>query len=119
MGLSELNLIEETTMAKENDGSMVMALFWMFLISLLLFWLPFIGPLIAGIVGGKAAGGVGAALMAVLVPCIVFGALLFFIASSLTGVPVIGMVAGVGGLALALAHVGPLLLGAIIGGVMA
>lgn len=106
-------------MAKENDGSMVMALFWMFLISLLLFWLPFIGPLIAGIVGGKAAGGVGAALMAVLVPCIVFGALLFFIASSLTGVPVIGMVAGVGGLALALAHVGPLLLGAIIGGVMA
>tara|TARA_B100000676_G_C18077895_1_gene848991 strand:+ start:1491 stop:1808 length:318 start_codon:yes stop_codon:yes gene_type:complete len=105
-------------MADEN-GSIVIAIIWMSVISLLLFWLPFVGPLIAGVVGGKSAGGVGSAILAVLLPCIVFGALLFFVASSLTGIPLVGAVAGAGGLVLALAHVGPLLLGAIIGGILA
>ena len=49
----------------DDNGSILAAVFWMFLISLLLFWRPFVGPLIAGIVGGKYAGGVGGALMAV------------------------------------------------------
>ena len=101
------------------NGSIVIAIIWMSVISLLLFWLPFVGPLIAGVVGGKSAGGVGSAILAVLLPCIVFGALLFFVASSLTGIPLVGAVAGAGGLVLALAHVGPLLLGAIIGGILA
>ncbi len=105
-------------MADEN-GSIVIAIIWMSVISLLLFWLPFVGPLIAGVVGGKSAGGVGSAILAVLLPCIVFGALLFFVASSLTGIPLVGAAAGAGGLVLALAHVGPLLLGAIIGGILA
>lgn len=105
-------------MADEN-GSIVIAIIWMSVISLLLFWLPFVGPLIAGVVGGKSAGGVGSAILAVLLPCIVFGALLFFVASSLTGIPLVGAVAGAGGLVLALAHIGPLLLGAIIGGILA
>ena len=105
-------------MADENV-SIVIAIIWMSVISLLLFWLPFVGPLIAGVVGGKSAGGVGSAILAVLLPCIVFGALLFFVASSLTGIPFVGAVAGAGGLVLALAHVGPLLLGAIIGGILA
>ena len=105
-------------MADEN-GSIVIAIIWMSVISLLLFWLPFVGPLIAGVVGGKSAGGVGSAILAVLLPCIVFSALLFFVASSLTGIPLVGAVAGAGGLVLALAHVGPLLLGAIIGGILA
>ena len=103
----------------DDNGSIMIAMLWMFVISLLLFWLPFIGPLIAGVVGGRSAGGVGAAIVAVLLPCAVFGALLFFVASSLTGIPLVGMVVGAGGLVLALAHVGPLLLGAIIGGIMA
>ena len=34
-------------MADEN-GSIVIAIIWMSVISLLLFWLPFVGPLIAG-----------------------------------------------------------------------
>lgn len=46
-------------MADEKKGSILSAIIWMFLISLFLFWLPFAGPLIAGIVGGKKAGGVG------------------------------------------------------------
>ena len=103
----------------DEDGSIVAAIFWMFLISVLLFWAPVIGPLIAGVVGGKSAGGVSSAIVAVLLPCVVFGALLFFAAASLTGLPLIGWVAGAGGIVLALAHIGPLLLGAIIGGSIA
>ena len=44
---------------------------------------------------------------------------LFFLATSLTGMPLLGAVAGMGGLALSMAHVGPLLLGALIGGLIA
>jgi hypothetical protein len=103
----------------EGKGSVIGAIIWMFIISLLLFWLPVLGPLVAGVVGGKKSGGVGNALLAVLLPAIVFGILLFFIATSLTGLPIIGAIAGAGGLILALAHVGPLLIGAIIGGILA
>jgi hypothetical protein len=103
----------------EAKGSIIGGIIWMFVISLLLFWLPFIGPLVAGIVGGKKSGGIGNALLAVFLPAIVFGILLFFVATSLTGLPVIGAIAGAGGLILALAHIGPLLIGAIIGGILA
>ena len=51
-------------------GSILMAIFWMIVISLLLFWLPGLGPLIAGIVGGKVAGGVLRGLTAVFVPAL-------------------------------------------------
>jgi hypothetical protein len=103
----------------EGRGSILGAIIWMFIISLLLFWLPVVGPLVAGIVGGKKSGGIGNALLAVFLPAIVFGILLFFVATSLTGLPIIGALAGAGGLILALAHVGPLLIGAIIGGILA
>ena len=92
---------------------------WMLVISILLFWLPFFGALIAGIVGGKYAGGVGAGIMAALLPAIVVGVALFLSATLLTGLPLIGMVAGAGGFALVVLHVGTLLLGAVIGGVLA
>lgn len=103
----------------EKNGSVIGGIFWMFLISLLLFWLPVVGPLIGGIVGGKKAGGVGAALAAVFLPCIILGALLFSLAASISGLPLIGVIAGAGGVVLSLAHVGPLLIGAIIGGALA
>ena len=91
----------------------------MFIISLLLFWLPVVGPLIAGVVGGKKSGGIVNALAAVFLPGIVFGILLFFLTTIITGMPLIGAVAGAGGLILAIAHVGFLLVGAIIGGILA
>ncbi|MBT3312227.1 MAG: hypothetical protein HN737_05735 [Desulfobacterales bacterium] len=105
-------------MDSEKNGSIVSAIIWMFLISLLLFWLPAVGPFIAGVVGGKKAGGVGSAIIAVFLPGIVFGVLLFVFASSLTGIPIIGAIAGAGGFILSLVHIGPLLLGAIIGGIL-
>jgi hypothetical protein len=106
-------------MRKEKKGSITGAILWMIIISILLFWLPVLGPLIAGIVGGKKAGGVGSALAAVILPAVIFGVLLFVLVSTISGLPLIGAVAGAGGVVLALSHVGPLLIGAIIGGILA
>ena len=74
-------------MAEENEGSLTAAVFWMLLISLLLFWLPFVGPLIAGIVGGRAAGSVGSALVAVIAPCIIIAVAIFFAGPLLAAIP--------------------------------
>jgi len=106
-------------MAHHRQGSIKSAVFWMFLISILLFWLPVLGSLLAGIVGGKKAGGVGAAIVAVFLPAIVIGGVLFVLAAVISSVPLIGAIAGMGGLILSLFNVGPLLLGAIIGGALA
>lgn len=87
----------------------------MFILSILLFWLPIIGPFIAGFVGGRKAGTVGDAILAVLLPGLVFAVLLFVLGTTLTLIPLLGLIAGAGGLVLAFAHTGPLLIGAIIG----
>lgn len=98
-----------------RPGSVAAAIAWMFLLSILLFWLPLLGPLVAGFVGGRKAGGLGNAVLAVFLPGLVLGLALFFLASLLTGFPLLGAVAGAGGFVLVAAHVGPLLLGAVIG----
>ncbi len=102
-----------------KKGSVLSAMFWMFLISVLLFWLPVAGGFIAGLVGGKKAGGVGFAILAVFLPGILFGLFLFSTAALFVGFPLIGFMAGFGGFILSLSHVGPLLLGAITGGILA
>jgi hypothetical protein len=102
----------------QKKGSIIAGLFWMLIISILLFWIPTIGPLIAGIVGGKKSGGVGNAIIAALLPAILMGGLLFLFGSALTGAPIIGIVAGMGAFVLVVSNVGPLLIGAIIGGLL-
>lgn len=99
--------------------SAVVGMVWMFLISILLFWLPVVGAFLAGLVGGVKSGGLGAAITAVFLPGLIIGGLLAVLATGLTGIPVLGAVAGVGGFILAIAHVGPMLVGAIIGGIIA
>src|SRR5262245_13510317 len=105
-------------MAK-GETRIVAGAVWIFVISILLFWLPLAGPLIAGFVGGKKAGGVGAGIVAALLPAIVTGILLFLFAALLTGLPLFGVLAGAGAFVLVTAHVGILLVGAIIGGALA
>jgi len=105
--------------ATRPSGSILSAMAWMGGLSLLLFWLPLLGPFIAGLVGGRKAGSVQAALAAVFLPALIFGILFFLLATALTGIPLLGALAGLGGAALALGHVGPLLLGAILGGILA
>lgn len=99
----------------DRPGSISSATLWMFVLSVLLFWLPVVGPLIAGFVGGRKAGSLTNAILAVFIPGLIAGAALFFFASLLTGMPLVGFFAGAGGFALAAVHIGPLLLGAIVG----
>jgi len=99
-----------------KHGSIVSAIFWMFLLEILLFWIPFVGSLIAGIVGGRKAGSLGNAIIAVFLPVVVFSLLLGLMATALVTIPLVGAFAGLGGFVFATTHVGPLLLGAIIGG---
>jgi hypothetical protein len=88
---------------------------WMLVLSILLFWMPVVGPLIAGFVGGRKSGGVGNAILAALLPGVIIGAIAFFFASIFTLNPLFGFLAGMGGAGLALAHVGPMLVAAIVG----
>ncbi|TDJ01493.1 MAG: hypothetical protein E2O70_03460 [Candidatus Dadabacteria bacterium] len=104
--------------ANQKKGNILSGIFWMFLISILLFWLPGFGPLIAGIVGGKKAGGLINAIIAVFLPAIILGIMLFVFGSALTSAPIIGFVAGAGSFILVISNVGPLLIGAIIGGIL-
>jgi hypothetical protein len=89
----------------------------MVVLSLLLFWLPVIGPLIAGFVGGRKAGTVGNAMLAATLPALVIAALILLI-STLGGLPFLGLVGG------ALFIVGfvaggiPLYIGALLGAVV-
>ena len=102
-----------------KEGTILTGLVWMSVLSILLFWLPFLGPLIAGIVGGKKSGGLGNALAAAFLPGILFAVFMFVFASSLTGMPLMGALAGSGAFFLSLAGFGPLLAGAVIGGLIA
>ncbi|MBN1359797.1 MAG: hypothetical protein JW993_04355 [Sedimentisphaerales bacterium] len=102
-----------------RQGSVIAGVVWMFIVSVLLFWLPVFGSLIAGIVGGKKAGGVGPAALAVFVPALVLAVFSFVFTTTVTGLPLVGAVAGAGGFVFAAVGVGPLLVGAIIGGALA
>jgi hypothetical protein len=92
---------------------------WMFGISLLLFFLPVLGPFIAGIVGGRKSGGVLNGIMAAMIPSLLFASLLLSLTSVIAGIPIIGSIATLGSIAIAFAGGGPLLLGAILGGLFA
>jgi hypothetical protein len=88
---------------------------WMGCLTLLLFWVPVIGPFIAGLVGGVKAGSVKNALLAVFVPAVMTGVMAAVAVTYLADV-YWGVLAGLGGVALSLLNIGPLLLGAVLGG---
>jgi hypothetical protein len=105
--------------ATAKKGGLGRAMAWMFVLSLLLFWLPVLGMFIAGLVGGRKAGSVGTALVAVLLPAVVVAGVMFLLATALTGMPVLGVIAGFGTGVLVVANVVPLLAGAVVGGLLA
>lgn len=102
-----------------SQGSVLGGSIWMIVISILLFWLPGVGGFIGGLVGGKVSGGIGSALLAWLLSSILFGVLFATFGTLLTGMVVVGFIAGLGGLVIAFLDAGARLLGAIIGGLMA
>ena len=90
----------------------------MFVLSLLLGWIPFLGPAIAGFVGGMQAGDVRCSLTAAIIPCLIVAAVLLLLGLVLT-LPIIGALVGAGAFIVLLIGTVPLLLGAFIGGWMA
>lgn len=99
-------------------SSILAASLWMVVLSLLLFWLPTFGPLIAGYIGGRKAGSAGRGLAAALLPMLVLGAMIWVTFAGMM-LPVVGVLAGATLVAgLALQEIG-LVAGAIIGGLLA
>ena len=104
-------------------GSIPQAMAWMIGLSVALFWIPVLGSLVAGFVGGRKAGGIGEGLIAALLP----GGILFLTAlllGPLLGwIPVIGQILGallgMGAWVLGFVNIIPLLLGAAVGGATA
>jgi hypothetical protein len=92
---------------------------WMGGISLLLFWLPGVGGLVAGLVGGWIAGTVKHALVATFLPGLLLGLMMAAGVGYLTEGLLWGLLAGVGGLWLAFFQIGPMLAGALVGGLAA
>lgn len=106
-------------MAEKGAGSVMAGSVWMLVITLLLFWLPGIGGFIGGLVGGKTAGGVGAALIAWVLSSLLMAVLFTVLGTALSGMILIGALAGLGGLMLGLIDAGARLLGAVVGGLLA
>jgi hypothetical protein len=99
--------------------SIIGASFWMLVVSGLLCWLPFVGPAIGGVVGGQKAGTIGRAITATFLPVIVIAILAFVFTDAITGMPILGTIAAMGVPALMTAAFGPMLLGSIIGAILA
>jgi len=101
-----------------EGGSLVAAMNWMAGLSLLLFWLPGVGPFIAGLVGGRKAGRVGRAIVASFLPALLNGVLATVGVAYLTDWIGWGILAGLGAAAWSLFNIGPLLLGAVVGALL-
>jgi len=97
---------------------LIMAMIWMAVLSLLLFWMPLLGPLIAGFVGGITAGSGGRGLQAALIPVFVLCLILFVFSTALTGLPVVGVVFSAGLFVIMVMQSLPLLAGALLGGLL-
>jgi hypothetical protein len=100
-------------------GSIMSAMNWMGGLTLVLFWLPVLGPLIAGVVGGWKAGSAKRAIIAVFLPAVLIGVLVAVGVGWLMHGVLWGLLAGLGGVAVSLLNIGPLLLGALAGGLAA
>lgn len=100
--------------ADESRASFLKATVWMIGLSILLFWLPILGPVVAGLVGGYFAGTVGRAILASLMPAVVL-TVLILVAGFAFDLPVIGALAsGAIGLVILFGDV-PLVLAAMVG----
>ena len=104
--------------ANMNRGTVLSGTLWMVGLAILLFWLPVAGPLIAGFVGGRKSGSVGSALVASIIPA-VLAAGLFLLVGSGMGFPLLSALAGAGIFIIILIETVPMMVAALVGGVMA
>ncbi|HVL99887.1 MAG TPA: hypothetical protein VM324_11405 [Egibacteraceae bacterium] len=97
-----------------SSGSLLQGGLWMLILAVLLSWLPILGPLIAGFVGGRMIGEQTRALGVALVPAVILAGVLWAILAAFD-LPVLGAVAGFGALVVVAVQELPLLLGAWFG----
>ncbi len=90
---------------------------WMFVLALLLGWIPFIGPAIAGFVGGLQAGDIPSALIAAVIPSVIVAGLLLLL-GSVIGLPIIAALVSAGLAVVLLIGSLPLMAGAFLGGML-
>jgi hypothetical protein len=90
----------------------------MFVLSLLLGWLPFVGPAIAGFIGGMQAGSTGPAVIAALVPAVIVTALIWVL-GAVFDIGFLAALLGIGVFMVLVLGALPLLVGAFAGGWMA
>lgn len=88
---------------------------WMLILAVLLSWLPVLGPLVAGFVGGRMVGEEKRALGVALIPAALL-ALVLWLILAVFDLPVLGAVAGFGALVVVAVQELPLLIGAWVGG---
>lgn len=112
-----MTVVDPTSPREAKQGNLWLAALIMFVLSLLLGWIPVLGSLVAGVAGGTQARSVGAALLAAVLPAIVVALLILLVGSAIS-LPLIGGLLGLGAFVI-MAIVGlPLLIGAAIGGWM-
>jgi hypothetical protein len=111
--------VTPATAALSPRRRLVAAMNWMGGLSLLLFWLPVVGPLVAGLVGGHKAGTVSRAVAAVFLPAVLTGLLAAAGIAYLTRTWFWSLLAGIGGVWVSLLNFVPLLAGAVLGGLVA
>lgn len=101
-------------------GSIPNAIAWMIGLSALLFWMPIVGGLIAGFVGGQKAGSPGRGAVAAVLPGLLFTVFVMLFGTLLGSIPIIGhvfaLLAGMGTIVLSTVNLIPLVLGAVVGG---
>lgn len=97
------------------SGSVVQGGLWMLILAILLSWLPILGPLVAGFVGGRMIQDEKRALGVALIPAVLLAAVLWLILAAFD-LPVLGAVAGFGALVVIAVQELPLLAGAWFGG---
>ncbi|MCJ2541000.1 MAG: hypothetical protein LN414_07015, partial [Candidatus Thermoplasmatota archaeon] len=90
----EMVVGERTVIHHAARYGIVRGMTWTVILSALLFWLPVVGPAIAGYVGGRKAGGPLRGIIAVLIPAMVLFVMLAAASESMDMVPT-GMVSGV------------------------
>lgn len=98
-----------------RQGSVVQGGLWMLILAVLLSWLPILGPLLAGFIGGRMIGGERRALGVALLPAVLMAVVLWIVLAAFE-LPVLGAVAGFGVLVVIAIQELPLLAGAWFGG---
>ncbi len=112
----KLNKNKESKGGVENKGSIISAILWMAVLSILLGWIPILGSLIAGYVGGKKAGSVSNALIAVALPALLLAILIYTVFSS---IPIVGALIAGAAFTVVIVYNLILVFGAVIGGASA